>query len=197
MEGKIQNTVLPSACNSGLSSCHFSVLHPSLDFQFILASVHPVSYRPFEAFTRWCLLVSPKGSFVMSSLPMSQAISCHPVITEVWVQSQAIPCWICDGHSSTQSLKLHQWFVFVCLSINSYIHSFIHLFVHSSITNGLLSWQLMIKATPQGRAAHGTVPYTLTFSRGYVVAQFVEALFYKVEGRRFDSHWYHWNLSLK
>lgn len=92
MEGKIQNTVLPSACNSGLSSCHFSVLHPSLDFQFILASVHPVSYRPFEAFTRWCLLVSPKGSFVMSSLPMSQAISCHPVITEVWVQSQAIPC---------------------------------------------------------------------------------------------------------
>jgi len=41
------------------------------------------------------------------------------------------------------------------------------------------------------------VLYTLTFSRKYVVTQLVEALFYKVEGHRFDSHWGHWNLSLK
>jgi hypothetical protein len=101
MEGKIQNPVLPISCNSGLSSYRFSVLRPTLDLEFFWASVYPVLYRPFEVFTRWCLPVSPKGSFVMSSLPVSQAISCHPVITEAWVQSQAIPCWICDGHSDT------------------------------------------------------------------------------------------------
>ena len=52
----------------------------------------------------------------------------------------------------------------------------------------------MIKVTPQGHAAHGTVPYTLMFSRGDVVGQLVEALFFKVEGRRFDSLSGHWNL---
>ena len=31
---------------------------------------------------------------------------------------------------------------------------------------------------------------------GYVVAQLVEALSYKPEGRRFDSRWCHWNFSL-
>jgi hypothetical protein len=54
----------------------------------------------------------------------------------------------------------------------------------------------MIKAVPQGHAAHGAVLHTLTFSRGYVVAQMVEALLYKVKGHRFDSHWSYWNLSL-
>jgi hypothetical protein len=55
----------------------------------------------------------------------------------------------------------------------------------------------MIKATPQGHAAHCTVPYMFMFSRGDVVVQLVEALFYKVEGRRFDCHLGHWNPSLK
>jgi len=31
---------------------------------------------------------------------------------------------------------------------------------------------------------------------GQAVAQLVEALLYKTEGRGFDSRWYHWNLSL-
>ena len=32
--------------------------------------------------------------------------------------------------------------------------------------------------------------------RGHAVAQLVEALRYKPEGRRFDSRWCHWNFSL-
>jgi hypothetical protein len=32
--------------------------------------------------------------------------------------------------------------------------------------------------------------------RGYAVAQLVEALRYKSEGRGFDSRWSHWNFSL-
>jgi hypothetical protein len=32
--------------------------------------------------------------------------------------------------------------------------------------------------------------------RGYAVAHLVEALFYKPEGRGFDSRWSYWNLSL-
>ena len=31
---------------------------------------------------------------------------------------------------------------------------------------------------------------------GHTVAQLVEALRYKLEGRGFDSGWYHWNFSL-
>ena len=36
----------------------------------------------------------------------------------------------------------------------------------------------------------------LRFSLGYAVAQLVEALRYKPEGRGFDSRWCHWNSSL-
>ena len=32
---------------------------------------------------------------------------------------------------------------------------------------------------------------------GHAVAQLVEALRYKPEGREFDSRWCHWNFSLK
>ena len=35
----------------------------------------------------------------------------------------------------------------------------------------------------------------LTFKMGYAVAQFVDALRYKSEGRGFDSRWCHWNFS--
>jgi len=106
-------------------------LHPSLDSEFVLASVHPLSYRPSEVFTRWCLLVSPKGSFVMSSLPVSYAISCHPVITETWVQSQAIPRWICDGHSTQigHYNSTHGLYLFVHPLIHLVIPSFICLFI--------------------------------------------------------------------
>ena len=31
---------------------------------------------------------------------------------------------------------------------------------------------------------------------GHAVAQFVEELCYKPEGRGFDSRWYHWNVRL-
>ena len=37
--------------------------------------------------------------------------------------------------------------------------------------------------------------YTITI-KGYAVAQLVEALRYKPEGRGFDSRWNHWNFSL-
>jgi hypothetical protein len=39
------------------------------------------------------------------------------------------------------------------------------------------------------------VVYTLNW--GHAVAQLVEALRYKLEGRGFDSRWCHWNFSLK
>jgi len=42
--------------------------------------------------------------------------------------------------------------------------------------------------------------YTMLFptqaQMGHVVAQLVEALRYKPEGRGFDSQWCHWNFSL-
>ena len=34
------------------------------------------------------------------------------------------------------------------------------------------------------------------FGHGHAVAQLVEALRYKSEGRGFDSRWCHWNFSL-
>jgi hypothetical protein len=36
----------------------------------------------------------------------------------------------------------------------------------------------------------------LTQAVGYAVAQLVEALRYKPEGRGFDSRWSHWNFSV-
>jgi len=38
--------------------------------------------------------------------------------------------------------------------------------------------------------------YTSSSIWGHAVAQLVEALRYKPEGRGFDSRWYHWNFSL-
>jgi hypothetical protein len=37
---------------------------------------------------------------------------------------------------------------------------------------------------------------TSVLQRGHAVAQLVEALRYKPEGRGFDSRWSHWNFSL-
>jgi hypothetical protein len=37
---------------------------------------------------------------------------------------------------------------------------------------------------------------TNNITMGYAVAQLVEALCYKPEGRGFDSLWHHWNFSL-
>ena len=36
----------------------------------------------------------------------------------------------------------------------------------------------------------------MTFRLGHAVAQLVEALRYKTEGRGFDSRWCHWNFAL-
>ena len=36
----------------------------------------------------------------------------------------------------------------------------------------------------------------LELYEGHAVAQLVEAVHYKPEGRGFDSRWYHWNASL-
>ena len=38
--------------------------------------------------------------------------------------------------------------------------------------------------------------YHYHFTKGYAVAQLVEALRYKPEGRGFDSRWSHWNFSV-
>jgi hypothetical protein len=39
------------------------------------------------------------------------------------------------------------------------------------------------------------LPYQTLWGK-LLVAQVVEALRYKLEGRSFDSRWYHWNFSL-
>jgi hypothetical protein len=46
------------------------------------------------------------------------------------------------------------------------------------------------------RAATETINISYILHRGYTVAQLVEALRYKPEGRGFDSRWYHWKFSL-
>ena len=38
--------------------------------------------------------------------------------------------------------------------------------------------------------------YVYIYTRGYAVAQLVEALRYKLEGRGFDSRWCHWDFPL-
>jgi hypothetical protein len=43
---------------------------------------------------------------------------------------------------------------------------------------------------------HDTHTHTHTHQKGHAVALLVEALRYIVEGRGFDSRWYHWNFSL-
>jgi hypothetical protein len=51
----------------------------------------------------------------------------------------------------------------------------------------------------EGRRIKEYVRTIRTYSqevRGYVVAQLVEALCYKLESRWFDSQWSHWNLSV-
>jgi hypothetical protein len=40
------------------------------------------------------------------------------------------------------------------------------------------------------------IPAYLILCGGHAVAQLVETLRYKPEGRGFDSRWYHWNFSL-
>ena len=43
---------------------------------------------------------------------------------------------------------------------------------------------------------HKSLCHVLRNRRGHAVAQLVEALRYKSEGRGFDSRWCHWNFSL-
>jgi hypothetical protein len=38
--------------------------------------------------------------------------------------------------------------------------------------------------------------FAVELYKGYAVAQLVEELLYKLEGRGFDSRWCHWNFSL-
>jgi len=46
-----------------------------------------------------------------------------------------------------------------------------------------------------GKTSEGNYLRVLCYM-GHAVAQLVEALRYKAEGRGFDSRWYHWNFSL-
>jgi hypothetical protein len=45
-------------------------------------------------------------------------------------------------------------------------------------------------------ACHCLILLGITERLGYAVAQLVEALRYKLEGREFNSRWCHWNFSL-
>jgi hypothetical protein len=55
------------------------------------------------------------------------------------------------------------------------------------------SWGLNL-LEPCGQARNGTaLPLPLLSREGHAVAQLVEALSYKAEGRGFDSRWRHWN----
>jgi hypothetical protein len=47
-----------------------------------------------------------------------------------------------------------------------------------------------------GASIFFTAAMILAFRQGHVVAQLVEALRHKSEGRGFDSRWCHWNFSL-
>jgi hypothetical protein len=44
--------------------------------------------------------------------------------------------------------------------------------------------------------SHSCLARVLLIIRGYAVAQLVEALHYKPEGRGFDSRWSHWDFSV-
>ena len=97
-------------------------LHPSLDFQFVLASAHPVLYRPFEVFKRWCLLVSPRDH-----------LWCHPYLCLrllVVILSLQRPGFspICDGHSNTQIGHYNS-----SNGLYLFVHPLIHLVIPSSI----------------------------------------------------------------
>jgi hypothetical protein len=52
---------------------------------------------------------------------------------------------------------------------------------------------------PHGVMLNVTQAYLYLYSylhQGYAVAQLVETLYYKPEGRGFDSRWSHWNFSV-
>ena len=185
MEGKIQNPVLPSSCNSGLSSCCFSVLCPSF-FGFCSSSFVQAIWGVYKV----VLTCVPKG-IICVVISTCGSGYCHPVITEAWVQSQAIPYWICDGHSDTHIGHYNS-----SDGSYSFVHPLIHLFIPSFICSFIpLSPVVCCRGNRwlmQPKAQYLT---HWSFLGGDVVAQLVEALFYKVEGRRFDSRSGHWNLS--
>jgi hypothetical protein len=58
--------------------------------------------------------------------------------------------------------------------------------------NCILQEQLVHKTTIEWNEMPSSLPRGL----GHAVAQLVEALRYKAEGRGFDSRWCHWNFSL-
>jgi hypothetical protein len=104
-------------------------LHPSVDFQYLLASVHPGSYRPFEVFTRWCLC------------PQRDHLWCHIYLCLqllVVILSLQRPGFSprpfhvgFDGQSGTQIghyKSTNGPYSFIRSFVRSFIHSFIHSF---------------------------------------------------------------------
>ena len=61
------------------------------------------------------------------------------------------------------------------------------------------SWGLNLRLACSLVAIPSTLPRPLSkleYIKGHAMAQFVEALCYKQEGRGFDSRWCHWKFSL-
>jgi hypothetical protein len=55
---------------------------------------------------------------------------------------------------------------------------------------------VMLKTTKKGTPVKVLIYRRNLLPWGYAVAQLVEALHYKPEGRGFDSRWSHWNFSV-
>jgi hypothetical protein len=64
----------------------------------------------------------------------------------------------------------------------------------TAISSGLSGWSIQLISHVNQMTE--SVKYSLSLTHGHAVAQFVEALRYKPEGRGCDSRWCHWNLSL-
>jgi hypothetical protein len=58
------------------------------------------------------------------------------------------------------------------------------------------SMTLGFQLQPLLRTEESSIYSTLKCNGGHAVAQLVDTLRYKLEGRGFDSRWYHWNFSL-
>ena len=71
---------------------------------------------------------------------------------------------------------------------------------HHMVSNMTLYINIMTKimsiTLTQCLQPHTVIALIICYFLGHVVAQLVEALCYKLEGRGFDSRWCHWNYSL-
>ena len=69
----------------------------------------------------------------MKGCAMAQAVSCQPVITKSWVQSQTIPCGVCGGQSGTAIGHTEEWGLIVSALYIIYVHLFFSCWNNSEV----------------------------------------------------------------